>query len=617
MLWAFQVRFPPLSYPALGQICLLVLTAILLFGAARLFRKMNQAPTADARQLSSIILRPHPALIPGMLFLAWNVARWLIAGAPADSTADMATPLWAAAYFMAALVITPAQGDGERKLPCIFLKLLCLIGLACGVYAIFQYHISYQSSYDALLRSIGNRPPDRTEAALLHHLDLRRVASFWGDPNSYAAFAALGIAASIEVIATITTWRLAWRVIAACSILAGLAGIFYTGSRGGVLDVLLVLAFFAILFVSGRFWRQGKGAFAVTALVFGCMAGARSLPADSAPVSDPQTTAAPAESGWMWRSDTIRERIYSLQVGARMIALSPVIGLGPGSVNDYFGRLKSPNAREARHLHNWFINVWAELGAVGVSLLCWFLGAIAWKGWRTRILQQPIGRTYLLLFGVLVFDGLLQTSWAQRELMSLFGLVCGCLVGMTAESTAPAPVRVRAGLRASALACIAAVMLLVEVPFLSAANAKQIAEDAMLSGDSALASRYWEKASRWAPRDPEPYQGRAQIALSQGQLSAARLLYQRALELSPESASLNVQLAAVLNTLSKPVEAERHFRRAMELYPSNPAYNFQYGMFLAERGRREEALKFAQRAAQYSYLPEEKTEINDFLQRLR
>src|SRR5690606_11489442 len=114
---------------------------------------------------------------------------------------------WAAAYLLTTLLLINGQGLAGKTdndlpntitpaLPRYLLYGICLTGLVCGIYAVAQYGWLYRQSYDALLISIGDRTPDRSEAASLHHLNLRRVASFWGDPNSYAAFAALAFAAS-------------------------------------------------------------------------------------------------------------------------------------------------------------------------------------------------------------------------------------------------------------------------------------------------------------------------------------------------------------------------------------------------------------------------------------
>lgn len=612
VLWATQLRFPPLSYPTTGLAILVLLVGLIALCTVQLWPARASAPTGKTRNPLRI---DHPAILPGGLFLLWVFGRWATADFTAHGTDEVMTWMWAAGYFLLALMLTrsASASSARQTLPGVAIKMLTIAGLVCGTYAILQYHFIYHQAHDALLSSIGDRPPDRTEAALLHHLSLRRVASFLGDPNSYAAFAAIAIAASIETLTTARRCRPLWHTIAAGSIIASLWGIYYSGSRGGVLDVLLVILLLGTGWAVAARSKHKKPQLSVLLLLplLLIMKGAPlKATADEPQAVDPQP-----QSVWIWRSDTIRERLYYLDVGRKMIQLNPVAGLGPGSVNDYFGRFKSPNAREARQLHNWPVNIWAEYGAVGLILVGWFVIAVLVSIWKNRHWQTPWLRAHGAIFAVILFDGLLQTSWAQRELMCLAGLSAGCLVG----AAPPGPRRQRGlhtCLQIGAITLLATVLLLVDVRYLNGKNQMILASDALLAGKPAEADRHAARASIWRPRDSEPYQLRSQIALQQGRVSSAKMLLHKAIQLSPESASLNSQMATIHEQTSQPVEEEKHIQRALELYPSQPQYNLQYARFLQRQGQHKEADNFARKALKFSYLEEEQQEIERFILQL-
>lgn len=607
-LWAVQLRYPPLSYPAGGTILVTGLAALTALAAYQGLRaRLSWRFTA-------------PVLLPGGLFLGWVLIRWGWAGFPHSATDDVMIWFWAALYLLLTLFIgTPAATDaGKSPAPLIlvFLKALCVAGLICGVYAIAQYHYIYQTNFQAYLESLNGAPPDRTQAAMLHHLKLRRVASYLGDPNIYAAFAAMAVAASVEVFASSTRRRL-WRVLALLSIGTSLLGIVYSGSRGGMLDGLLLLFAAGGLYLWNRRSKRLLNTPALLLLLVAPLAVTRGTSAPSTTTAAPTATLSAIEaqgpaSAWIWRSDTIRERLFYLDVGAKMIARSPLVGLGPGSVGTWFGQLKNPAAREARNLHNWPAQILAEYGAVGFGLLCWFLMALAWGAFKGRAWEKPWLRTVFLLYLLLLFDGLLQTSWAQREIMSTFGILCGCLLLGTGAPPAAVPRR-RPSILAVVAIAAATFTLFIEIPYLTARSKKQLADDALSAQDYNSASRYLQAAGRWAPRDSEIYQSRAHLALLRGDPGAARQLYEKALAISPRSAALHSQLAAVYEILGDATKEKAHLQQALQLYPSLPRYNMQFAAYLHRHGQRTEALTYARRARQYAYESEEIAAIDNFI----
>lgn len=614
LLWAAQLRYPPLSYPAGGTLLVTALGALVLLAA------MQGLRTRAAWRFSA------PVLLPGGVFLLWTVARWGFAGFPHQAADDVMTWCWAALYLLLALFAgTPRPGAPPLDLatpPLLpaFVKAVSIAGLACGLYAIAQYHWIYEANFQTYLASLEGAAPDRTQAAMLHHLKLRRVASFLGDPNIYAALAAMAVAASLEVFASSQRRRLFWKTTALLSIAASLLGIVYSGSRGGMLDGLLVAG------AAGGLWlwnhrhrrRRFSGAAVVllAAILFSSRIGTAQQTTDTAAATLSTIEAQGPASAWIWRSDTIRERLYYLDVGAKMIAKAPLVGLGPGSVGTYFGQFKNPAAREARNLHNWPAHIWAEYGAIGLGLLGWFLGALIWRCLKGRIWERPWLRTIFLLYLLMLFDGLLQTSWGNRELMSTFGLICGALLSAPVGDPPAKASRLSTSVALIA-AAIAIFTLVIEIPYLTARSKKQLADDAMAAQDYVAVSRYLQAAERWAPRDSEIYQSRAHLALLRGDTTAARQFYEKALAINPKSAALHGQLAAVYEAIGDTAREKTHIQQALELYPSLPRYNMQYAAFLRSANNDAEALAYARRARAYAYEPSEIAAIDQFINELQ
>ncbi len=602
-LWLAQVQYPPLSYPALGLCLLPIIVAMAFLMLMRAF--------AAARTAGSAVLR-HSALLPGFALVVWVVIRWAAEGFPASGSTTVGTHLWSATYLGIAFFLysTPAkttakEGFTDSLFTIVLLVALSALGLLCGLHAVWQYHVAYADSYQALLASIGGRTPDRTEAALLHHLQLRRVASIWGDPNTLATFSAMSLCASFEIIISRLRPVVLTGILSVASIIACAAAIYYTGSRGGALDAIGVFFIYGILLMMklsfGRNPRLGIAALLLTITALGIIpAGSQGQTGQTTSVTESQ----PAKSSWAWRSDTVRERLFYLQVGARMITMAPVAGLGPGSVELYFGRLKPPEARETKYLHNWIAQTWAETGLVGLGFTLWFISAVTVGIMRARLWRTPFDRALGVLFFLILFDGLLQVSWNQREIMSLFGLVCGILIARTGSLSPPGPFRFRQSSRLTGFLGITALFTILEAPFLVGASSKQMARDAMYAGNQHEAEEQWKRASEWAPRDPEPFAARASMATISGEISSARMLIEKALKLNPESASTHAQAADIYERLGQNREAFAHIKDTIRIYPTNPEYNFLYAKRLEELGQQKDALVFAKRAVEYNYLPE-------------
>ena len=79
------------------------------------------------------------------------------------------------------------------------------------------------------------------------------------------------------------------------------------------------------------------------------------------------------------KDPTNRDRIAMLREGARMIAASPLTGMGPNMVERVYVRFRDPEAVERinPHLHNVPMQIAAERGLLALGAWLWFVGSAA------------------------------------------------------------------------------------------------------------------------------------------------------------------------------------------------------------------------------------------------
>jgi O-antigen ligase len=76
---------------------------------------------------------------------------------------------------------------------------------------------------------------------------------------------------------------------------------------------------------------------------------------------------------------TNRDRVAMLREGARMVAASPLTGMGPNMVERVYVRFRDPEAVERinPHLHNVPMQIAAERGLLALGAWLWFVGSAA------------------------------------------------------------------------------------------------------------------------------------------------------------------------------------------------------------------------------------------------
>lgn len=649
LLWGVQVWRPQLSYPRQGVLEALLALGILGMGAALAFlsRRRDGTPSGplvngSGQGAGTRCQGPGASITAalGLGFVLYAWLRWAAQGFPAAGSDNFGTLVGCAVAAASAFFLLgawrqsrdavagvegkpPSPGSASESGPdtpapllTVFYAFLSLVALACGLHALAQHQFLYDRALRDLLETIGSAEPTPLQAGLIHHLRIKRVASVWGDPNTLAGFSALSLAASLHCAGAGRRHRRTGTgrpaavalltALPALSIPAALLAIVLSGSRGGVLDALLVLGCYALL--GTRSYRPRVAVVVAAAAVFLAAGRPSSLPASpvtTAPVT--QASEPVLFSSFLTRIDTIRERVHYVRVGLAITARNPVFGSGPGAVDLYYGHYKPAEARESKYLHNWPLQIAAEYGLAGLILACGFAAGLLRPAlWRRARGPSPL-RPALVMAAVFLFDALLQFSFNQREMMALFGLLTGALLqgipGKAAGGAGSCGHRFR--IAVVALFLVAASLIHV-VPALISLAEKEDAQDALDAGEVDEAIRHLRRASAWSPRDPYPLLSLGLIEAERKGPDAGALLVERALRLQPQSANLHARLAGLRLQSGRLGEAETLARRAVELYPTNAEHQDLLSRVLEASGNRDEALIAARRAAEYGYLYKEK-----------
>jgi hypothetical protein len=203
-----------------------------------------------------------------------------------------------------------------------------------------------------------------------------RVVGPFGDPNYYGLFQATAIAACAGVALITRSRAIRLTLVGVAILLAG--GMAIALSRAAL--VALAAGLIAVAFTRGR--RPGfatLAALVVLGLVVYPLFLEQRLTADAGALSVAQASVG------LQRSDA--SRLAAALVGPQMWATSPILGIG-------FGEYPLNTARFIGYSiesHNWYMNVLAEQGLVGVVLWITMLAATAIKVMRLAPSARSVG----------------------------------------------------------------------------------------------------------------------------------------------------------------------------------------------------------------------------------
>jgi O-antigen ligase len=215
-------------------------------------------------------------------------------------------------------------------------------------------------------------------------------------------------------IAAVLAWRARWwvKIVLIASIGIYVLGAFFTFSRGGLLGLVAVIGLFG--------WRQ-KSMIAkvsiVAALAIGLMVAGMfwSRKEDFSDVED---------------DTTVNQRLTTFRAGFDMFADRPLFGVGPGdslvAYPLYIPKKLNCGCQDQLVVHNAFIQVLGEMGALGFIAFMSLLGTALFHAWKLQRTQDPDLRMYafgleLALWGFAVcgLSGGFAYSWFPYLLIGL------------------------------------------------------------------------------------------------------------------------------------------------------------------------------------------------------
>jgi hypothetical protein len=213
-------------------------------------------------------------------------------------------------------------------------------------------------------------------------------------------------------------------------------------------------------------------------------------------------------------------RITQWRVAADDVRDNPVLGSGAGSSERYWN-LHRPVAGKVRDVHNLYLEVLAELGPVGLALLCAFLALPLVALRRAR--RAPYAAAAAAAYVAYLAHAAVDWDW-EMPVLTLGALLCGSVL-LVARRDVP---RVRGAVRTAAFVAAAVVTLVAFVGLVGNIESSR-AGSALQAGDWARAETHARRAHRWMPWSPDPYRQLGEAQRAQGRFAEARTAFEHAI----------------------------------------------------------------------------------------
>ena len=435
----------------------------------------------------------------------------------------------------------------------------------------------YFSGYQETINQIQSKNLGEVNGKIIYRLREMRVSGGFAACNAFAGYLVLGLPITLAWL-----WRMGSRftppmvsriVFTVPVLLSGLFLLVKTGSRGGMLSLLAAVFF---LFFSSRLTKKWRialfsliplGAAGITALVLLGRGG-----------------------------KSILFRLDYFQGAFRMIAKSPLYGVGWGGFQRHFMTMKwiyDPEAPASPH--SFPLSMGSQIGALGFVLACVILIAGFYFLFRYLLknpLKENLQDEQLMLSGSIAAIAGFSVHSLQEVLFETPGaILCyGAVVIMALqmiepEENAPGlekkhPVYKFACLIFAVLyACTSLFFGWKVLSFdrsLAALNDmtdyRVIPPEEYANIDPVRVQDAFDEVLKKNLKSPYPYMTMSDFCMARGDVSTAKTMVQKALELDPESAAFNVRMYRILFYEQNYEEAAIYRKRAIELCPMNPDY---------------------------------------------
>jgi O-Antigen ligase len=254
-----------------------------------------------------------------------------------------------------------------------------------------------------------------------------------------------------------------------------------------------------------------------------------------------------------------RGRVSGWKVARRDAAEHPVVGSGAGTFELYWLGHR-PSQMKIRDAHSLYLETWAELGPIGLAILCLALAvpvAGAIRARRHALVPAALGAyvAYLVHAGV-------DWDW-EMTAVTITALLCGtaALVRSRSDSEVPISRRWRFGLVGVPLA-----LAMLGFIGVNGNGALSDAREAANAGRWAASQTDAEKAQPWLPWSSDPWQMVGDAQLARGDRAAAEQSFRTAISKDPNDPDLWEGLVYA----SKGRERRQALIQALRLNPRDP-----------------------------------------------
>jgi hypothetical protein len=249
---------------------------------------------------------------------------------------------------------------------------------------------------------------------------------------------------------------------------------------------------------------------------------------------------------------------------------APILGRGAGSFEAWWAQ-HGTLAVFIRDSHSLYFETLAELGLLGLLLICGMIAFAAASGLRnltadrggpssTRAALLATAAAYVLAAGI-------DWMW-EMTVVSLVGFVCFGLILVRPR----APERTRGASAATLLAVVACACFVIELLPLLARAELDASRTAAAKGDLTGALDHAERARVLQPWGSTPYVQIALVHERAAQTAAAREAIRRAIDRDPSDWRLWLLSARFATKDADIAEARRTLARARELNPRSPFF---------------------------------------------
>ncbi len=493
------------------------------------------------QMLNAGILKTKMFLVNRVLLLALAAALVGFAKSP-----HLLESLQAFLKFTALLIfgLVVLNYDNQKKIFSIILKTVIMTSIVLSLLAIYEHYFG-----------LWGMPANG------------RVQVLFPNPNHFAGFLALAMTFALSVLLEPVpkNW---FRWVAWFSLAVGMIALFLTGSKGGILS--LFMGFSILIYAKRRalFYIFLLGIMIVLVVIL--ITPLRTA-VFSREISDPFT---------FEKKDLYMETLKYLRD-------HPLGGTGLETFKYYYPQYKSmPELRSAPYVHNELLNIWSDLGLLGVAAFIWLL--VLFYRQANRLINQD-KKLYLNAFlaGVtgMVIHSMFEFNLHDPALALLFTGMVFTVLGLSQEQGGT-PLALAIKRPQIVLACAWGLIITASLIMLLPVYAQNQAEQgaaALKNQNSVQAMLHYQEALKYNPISAEIKAGAAKAFYVQGKilndeifLWAAKHYFEKAAQLESLNPFRWRELAMFHARLGQWPEARAAYDHVLRLAPGVKVLRNEY-----------------------------------------